>query len=90
MPTKVFLPLFRDGFLGALSLSNSKHSVHKKEGEKIQKMAEATGDTIFAVLNKLAGGGNNLRVDFDDLTLGAGPLEARVSGAVALEVTLPK
>jgi hypothetical protein len=71
-------------------LSNSKDSIHKKEGEKIQKMAETTGDTIFAVLNKLAGGGNNLKVDFEGLTLGAGPLEARVDGAIVLDVVLPK
>ncbi len=53
-------------------------------------MAETVGDTTFAVLNRLAGEGNNLKVDFDSLVIGAGPLQAKISGALVLDVVLPK
>lgn len=56
-----------------------------------QKQAAATaGDTVFAILDRLAGGGNNLKIDFDDLTVGMGPLEARVNGSVGIDVELAK
>lgn len=55
-------------------LLSKSNDVETKHTEPQRKMAVTMGDTAFAVLDKLAGGGNNLRVDFDRLTVGFGSL----------------
>ena len=54
--------------------------------EPQRKTAETLGDTAFAVIDKLAGEGNNLKVDFDHLTVGFGGLQATVDGALRVDV----
>jgi hypothetical protein len=61
-------------------------SKSKNNSEPQRKTAEATSDTVFAVLDKLAGEGNNLKVDFDRFTVGFGGIEATVDGALRLDV----
>ncbi len=58
----------------------------KKHAEPQRKAAVTMGDTVFAVVNKLAGEGNNLKIDFDRLTVGMGPMEATVDGTLKLDV----
>lgn len=52
--------------------------------------AETMGDTIIAVLDKLAGKKSDLKLSFEDLTLDAGVFKARINGAVVLETTMAK
>ncbi len=67
-----------------------KDSKVKKEAEPIEKTAETLGDTIVAFLNKAAGKNSNLKISFEDLSVGAGPLQARVNGSMVLDVVLAK
>jgi hypothetical protein len=48
------------------------------------------GDTIIAVLDKLAGKQSDLKLSFEDLTLDAGVFKARVNGAVVLDIVMAK
>ena len=61
-------------------------SKSKDDREPQRKVAESTSDTVFAVIDKLAGEGNNLKVDFDHFTVGFGGLLATVDGAVRLDL----
>ncbi len=44
------------------------------------------GDTIIAVLDKLAGKKSDLKLSFEDLTFDTGVLKARINGSVVLDV----
>ena len=48
--------------------------------------AETLGDTVIAVLDKLAGKKSDLKLSFEDLTLDLGMMKARLNGAVVLDV----
>lgn len=61
-------------------------SKSRKDAEPQRKVAESTSDTVFAVIDKLAGQGNNLKIDFNRLTVGFGGLEATVDGALRIDV----
>jgi hypothetical protein len=52
--------------------------------------AGAIGDTVIAVLDKLAGKQSDLKLSFEDLTFDTGFLKARVNGAVVLDVVMAK
>jgi hypothetical protein len=52
--------------------------------------AGAMGDTVIAVLDKLAGKQSDLKLSFEDLTLDAGVFKARVNGAVVLDIVMAK
>jgi hypothetical protein len=54
--------------------------------EPQRKTADTVGDTALAVMDKLAGEGNNLKMDFNGFTVGFGGLEATVDGAIRVEV----
>lgn len=56
----------------------------------MERAAETMGDTIIAVLDKLAGKKSDLKLSFEDLTLDAGVFKARMNGAVVLETTMAK
>ena len=47
---------------------------------------ETMGDTVIAVLDRLAGKKSDLRLSFEDLTVEMGMLKARLNGAVVLDV----
>lgn len=68
----------------------SKNDVPTRHAEPQRKTAVTIGDTVFAVLDRLAGEGNNIKVDFERLTVGLGGLQATVDGAVVLDVELAK
>ena len=48
--------------------------------------AQTIGDTIIAVMDKLAGKKSDLKLSFEDLTFEAGVLRARINGSVVLDV----
>jgi hypothetical protein len=52
--------------------------------------AETIGDTIIAILDRLAGKKSDLKLSFEDLTLDTGVVKARINGAVLLETTMAK
>lgn len=56
----------------------------------MQRTAETMGDTIVQVLDKLAGTKSDLKLSFEDLTLEAGPLKAKMNGAIVLDVIMAK
>jgi hypothetical protein len=61
-----------------------------KASESMERAAETMGDTIIAVLDKLAGTRSDLKLSFEDLTLDTGVIKARMNGAVVLDVVMAK
>jgi hypothetical protein len=66
----------------------------RKSSEKIsESMENATstiGDTLIAVLDRLAGKQSDIKLSFEDLTLDAGVFKARLNGAVVLDIVVAK
>lgn len=62
----------------------------QKTEEAINKTAESMGDTIVAIIDKLAGTESDIKLSFEDLTLDAGPLKAKMNGAIVLSITMAK
>ena len=72
-------------------MEKEKKHPHMSETSKgIESAAETLGDTIIAVLDRLAGKKSDLRLSFEDLTLDIGMLKTRINGAVVLETTMAK
>ena len=59
-----------------------------KASETMERTAETMGDTIIAVLDRLAGKKSDLRLSFEQLTLDTGVMKATVNGSVVLDVTM--
>jgi len=52
-------------------------------------MSSATadfGETIIKLIDKLAGKGSDIKLSFQDLTLEAGMLKAKLNGSIVLDV----
>ena len=58
----------------------------KEVSQTMGKAVETMGDTVIAVLDKLAGKKSDLKLSFEDLTLDLGMMKARLNGAVVLDV----
>lgn len=56
----------------------------------MQRTAETMGDTIVAVLDKLAGKQSDVKLSFEDLTLDTGVMKARLNGAIVLDIVMAK
>ena len=52
----------------------------------MEKAAETMGDTVIAVLDKLAGKKSDLKLSFEDLTLDLGMMKVKLNGAVVLDI----
>ena len=61
-----------------------------KASESMQRTAETMGDTIIAVLDRLAGKKSDLKLSFEQLTLDTGVMKATVNGSIVLDVTMAK
>jgi hypothetical protein len=59
-----------------------------KASESMQRTAETMGDTIIAVLDRLAGKKSDLKLSFEQLTLDTGVMKATVNGAIVLDVVM--
>jgi hypothetical protein len=72
----------------------SKNENIKKVSEKMSNSMEnaagTIGDTIIAVLDKLAGKQSDIKLSFEDLTLDTGVFKARLNGAVVLDIVVAK
>ena len=61
-----------------------------KAADSMQKTAETIGETIIAVLDKLAGKQSDLKLSFEQLTLDTGVMKATINGAVILDIVMAK
>ncbi len=59
-----------------------------KVAESMQRTAQAMGNTIADVIDKLAGKKSDLKLSFEDLSLDTGIFKAKMTGAITLETTL--
>lgn len=58
----------------------------KESSKNIERAAETMGDTVIAVLDRLAGKKSDVKLSFEDLTLDVGMMKAKVNGAVVLDI----
>ncbi len=56
----------------------------------IEKATQTMGDTLLAVIDKLAGKESDLKLSFQDLTLEVGMVKARLNGSIVLDVVYSK
>ena len=70
-------------------MENKKMNM-SKASESMEKTAETLGDTIIAVLDKLAGKQSDLKLSFEQLTLDTGVMKATINGAVILDIVMAK
>lgn len=61
-----------------------------KASESMQRTAETMGDTIIAVLDRIAGKQSDLKLSFEQLTLDTGVMKATINGAIVLDVVMAK
>jgi endonuclease IV len=62
----------------------------KQASESMQRTVETLGDTVVAVLDKLAGTQSDLKLSFEELTLDTGVMKATINGAIVLDVIMAK
>ena len=58
----------------------------KGVSQSMERAAETLGDTVIAVLDKLAGKKSDLKLSFEDLTLDLGMMKDRLNGADVLDI----
>lgn len=58
----------------------------KEIPKNMERAAETMGDTVIAVLDRLAGKKSDVKLSFEDLTLDVGMMKAKVNGAVVLDI----
>lgn len=58
----------------------------EKASSAAERTAETMGDTIIAVLDRLAGKKSDIKLSFEDLTFDTGMFKAKMNGAVVLDV----
>lgn len=51
-----------------------------------KRRTEVIADTLLTLIDKLAGKGSNLKLEFQNLNLDAGLLKATLNGAIILDV----
>ncbi|NLB75917.1 MAG: hypothetical protein GX799_05550 [Crenarchaeota archaeon] len=61
-----------------------------KASESLQKTAETIGDTVIAVLDRLAGKESDLKLSFEQLTLDTGVMKATLNGSIVLDLVMAK
>lgn len=61
-----------------------------KAADSMQKTAETIGETIIAVLDKLAGKQSDLKLSFEQLTLDTGVMKTTINGAIVLDIVMAK
>ncbi len=70
-------------------MENKNENMQKgmeKASHGLEKAAESMGDTIIAILDKLAGKKSDLKLSFEDLTLETGPMKAKINGSIVLDI----
>jgi hypothetical protein len=59
----------------------------EKASNSAEKAAQTMGDTVIAILDRLAGKKSDLKLSFEDLTLDTGVMKATLNGAIVLDIT---
>ena len=70
-------------------MDNKKETVQKgveTVSHGLEKAAITMSDTIIAVMTKLAGKKSDIKLSFENLTIEAGPMKAKINGAIILDV----
>lgn len=70
-------------------MENKNEAMHKgveKASHSLGKAAESMGDTIIAVMDKLAGKKSDIKLSFEDLTLETGPMKVKLNGSIVLDI----
>jgi endonuclease IV len=68
----------------------NKNKAMEKASDSMERTAQTVGDTVIAVLDKLAGKQSDVKLSFEDLTLDTGVMKARINGAVVLDIVMAK
>jgi hypothetical protein len=68
------------------NISKNMSEGMEKASQSSERTAETMGDTVIAILDRLAGKKSDLKLSFEDLTLDTGVMKARINGAVVLDV----
>jgi hypothetical protein len=63
------------------------YSMAENAAQSIEKATENLSSVILAVMEKLAGTESDIKLSFEDLTLEAGMITAKLNGAVVLSIT---
>jgi hypothetical protein len=74
-------------------MENRNENIQKgmnKASESMTRTAETMGDTIIAILDRLAGKQSDLKLSFEQLTLDTGVMKATVNGAIVLDIVMAK
>jgi hypothetical protein len=69
------------------NMSKSMSQGMEKAAHGAEKAAETMGDTIIAVLDRLAGKKSDLKLSFEELTLDTGVMKTTLNGAIVLDIT---
>ncbi|MCL2135089.1 MAG: hypothetical protein FWH37_06000 [Candidatus Bathyarchaeota archaeon] len=70
-------------------MDNKKETVQKgieTASHGLGKAAESMGDTVIAIMDKLAGKKSDIKLSFEDLTLETGPMKIKINGAIVLDI----
>jgi hypothetical protein len=70
-------------------MDNKKETVQKSVetvSHGLEKAAITMGDTIIAIMDKLAGKKSDIKLSFEDLTIETGPMKAKLNGAIVLDI----
>ena len=70
--------------------NKNRMSSMDRSSHAIEKTVETVGDTVVAVLDKLAGTKSDLKLSFEDLRIDAGPMKASINGAIVLDIVMAK
>ncbi|MCL1966127.1 MAG: hypothetical protein FWF66_03165 [Candidatus Bathyarchaeota archaeon] len=69
---------------------DNKKEVLQKNVETVshglEQAAITMGDTLITIMDKLAGKKSDIKLSFEDLTIEAGPIKAKLNGAIILDV----
>lgn len=74
-------------------MENEKENMSRSMGKASQSLERATetmGDTIIAVIDKLAGKQSDVKLKFEELTFDAGVFKATMNGAIVLDIVMAK
>ncbi|XHH07677.1 MAG: hypothetical protein ACFCUE_08825 [Candidatus Bathyarchaeia archaeon] len=58
----------------------------EKASHGFEKAAESMGDTIIAIMDKLAGKKSDVRLSFENLTLESGMMKTTINGSIVLDI----
>ncbi|MDR2719252.1 MAG: hypothetical protein LBC03_00380 [Nitrososphaerota archaeon] len=70
-------------------MDNKKETVQKSVetvSHGLEQAVVTMGDTIINVMDKLAGKKSDIKLSFEDLTIEAGPMKAKLNGAIVLDI----